>query len=708
MRPRFRPRFDVQTVSPDLVVLVAEESHTALHGPLYGALAGVLDGTRTEDEIVDALADRFPAERVYYALHRLRQRSLLAAAEADVLEGEAAFWDHLEASAGAAARARNASVSLHAVGHAPAHATGQALEAAGLRPAEDADFHLVVTPDALHPDLRAWNRARLADGRAWMLLRPAGAALWVGPIFEPGRTACWECMAHRLRGHREVEMSVGHLAPARARVPASEHAAAGLAALEILRYLGTGQAAALGALVTYEVAGAVSQWHEVTRLPYCPACGDPRPREARIPSFASLEPVGPSLRTAPASVTCARLERHVGPLVGVVQTLQRLDTGSDDLHVYGSGVNFAVPGRNLEDLRMGLRSQCSGKGRTDLAARASALAEAVERHSGVFHGDEPRLLGRLEDFGGDAVHPHDFLAFSERQYAEREVRNADGFHWIPRPFDPEREVEWTPLWSLTQGRWRWLPTSLCYYRYFLEDPFGFADSNGCAAGNTPEEAVVQGFLELVERDAVAIWWYNRLARPRVDLEGLDLAAWGDRRVWAVDLTTDLGIPCVAALSAAPDGRGLLMGFGAHFDARQAVLRAVTEMAQSLPHYRNWQAGHASFTPELAEWWAKADLAGHVWMEGEGQTRLSGAMPAGSLGGLVDHCRAVAAGAGMDLLVLDQTRPEIGFPVVKVVVPGLRHFWSRLGPGRLYEVPVRMGWRPAPLDEAELNPEAILL
>ena len=59
------------------------------------------------------------------------------------------------------------------------------------------------------------------------------------------------------------------------------------------------------------------------------------------------------------------------------------------------------------------------------------------------------------------------------------------------------------------------------------------------------------------------------------------------------------------------------------------------------------------------------------------------------------CQTLAERLGSELLVLDQTRPEIGLPVVKVIVPGLRHFWSRFGPGRLYEVPVKLGWLPQP-------------
>jgi len=64
--------------------------------------------------------------------------------------------------------------------------------------------------------------------------------------------------------------------------------------------------------------------------------------------------------------------------------------------------------------------------------------------------------------------------------------------------------------------------------------------------------------------------------------------------------------------------------------------------------------------------------------------------------------------GLEFLVLDQTRPDIGLPVAKVVVPGLRHFWARLGPGRLYDVPVEMGWLPGPLAEEALNPIGIFV
>ena len=70
---------------------------------------------------------------------------------------------------------------------------------------------------------------------------------------------------------------------------------------------------------------------------------------------------------------------------------------------------------------------------------------------------------------------------------------------------------------------------------------------------------------------------------------------------------------------------------------------------------------------------------------------------------VNACVDIARRAGLDFLVLDQTRPDVEVPVVRVIVPGLRHFYRRFGPGRLYDVPVKLGLRDRPLPESELTP-----
>ena len=111
---------------------------------------------------------------------------------------------------------------------------------------------------------------------------------------------------------------------------------------------------------------------------------------------------------------------------------------------------------------------------------------------------------------------------------------------------------------------------------------------------------------------------------------------------------------------------------------------------------------------VSEWWRTAAVADLPYLVPDPTvpaTRVSDlALPTGDdLAADLTACRDLVRANGMELLALDMTRPDIGLPVVKVLVPGLRHFWSRYAPGRLYDVPVRLGWLPAPLAEDQLNP-----
>ena len=54
------------------------------------------------------------------------------------------------------------------------------------------------------PELAEYNAEALRDGRAWLLARPVGRQIWIGPLFRPGLTGCWECLAHRLRTNSPV------------------------------------------------------------------------------------------------------------------------------------------------------------------------------------------------------------------------------------------------------------------------------------------------------------------------------------------------------------------------------------------------------------------------------------------------------------------------------------------------------------------------
>jgi ribosomal protein S12 methylthiotransferase accessory factor len=263
----------------------------------------------------------------------------------------------------------------------------------------------------------------------------------------------------------------------------------------------------------------------------------------------------------------------------------------------------------------------------------------------------------------------------------------------------------------------------------MEKPFCVGCSNGNAAGNTLEEAILQGFFELVERDAVALWWYNRVRRPAVDLDSFDepylrqLATYlredQQRELWVLDLTSDLQITVFAALSRRTDRQpeDILMGFGAHSDPRIALLRAVTELNQMLTWVLTDRDGtlvtpDALDDPETLDWLKTATRENQPYLvPRDGPAHRLSDFPACRRDDLRDDvlaCQALVELRGLEMLVLDQTRPDIGLPVVKVIVPGLRHFWARYAPGRLYDVPVQLGWLPNPLAEEQLNPISMFL
>lgn len=360
-----------------------------------------------------------------------------------------------------------------------------------------------------------------------------------------------------------------------------------------------------------------------------------------------------------------------------------------------------------------------GKGVTEEEARRSAIGEAIERHSGVYRGDEPMVEATLHELGEAALHPNACMGYSAQQYAERAALNAQAWGLpvkVPEPFDPDAVIPWTPLSSRTHDRIRYLPTAYCYYQYDgAGASFCAANSNGCAAGATLDEAVFRGLLELIERDAVALWWYNRIPRPQLDLDQLDDPVWRafkayfqniDRDFWVVDVTSDLGVPVYVALStgARYPQDALWVGSGAHLNPITALHSALLEVGQQLPFlHRNWYASRrdASQGPTALPAHLSFLRARHV-NDPVPQISHEETDAKQALAPLLARCEQ----QGLEVLVLNQNRSDLEIPVARVVAPSLRHFWRRTGPGRLYDLPVAMGWLPSPRAEADLNPDTI--
>jgi bacteriocin biosynthesis cyclodehydratase domain-containing protein len=761
-RPRFKPHLRVEVVPGEGAFVLAGGSQTLLRGRLYERVAPQIGGGRSADEVCDVLEGQVSAAEVYYAIAQLEKKGFLCEQEQIVPDHEAAWWWSQEVDPREAVRRLAESpvnVRAHGVAAGPFR---ELLRTMGI-PLEDgfgeSRLGVVLVDGYQRAELAAYNADALRGGRAWLLARPVGRRIWIGPLFRPGFTACWECLAQRLRTNSPVATYLAGRGGRTAAVaddlaasPATLQAALGLAANAVATWIVRDELPALeGKVQTLDLASWKLEAHTLVRLPYCPACGGrtgddedggairPLVLESRLKAVNRDN----GYRVVLPEVTLRRYGHHVSPITGAVSMLERVgpaadaesgsaDDGTMPMHVYVAGHNLARRHRSLAHLRSDLRNMSSGKGASDMQARASGLCEGLERYSGVFRGDEVRRRTSARRLGGAAVPLNDCLQFSDRQYREREAWNArkSHYHFVPVPFDPGAEVDWTPVWSLTRRESRYLPTAFCYFNAPEPDgePFCIGDSNGNAAGNTLEEAVLQGFLELVERDAVALWWYNRVGRPEVDVESfadpyLDrvrvyLRGRG-REFWVIDLTSDLKIPVFAALSRETDSREerIVPGFGAHLDPHVALLRAVTEMNQMLSNLPEGTGrtgpGESIDDQETLDWLRSATVANQPYLLPDPAAERRGASSyprswSDDVAEDVRLCQGLVEGQGMEMMVLDQTRAEIELPVVKVVVPGLRHFWARYAPGRLYDVPVRLGWLSAPTPEEELNPIPMFL
>ncbi len=731
--PQFAPNFTVYVLPPDVVCLYSEDRKFLLHGELYCALAAAIaKGGRSFRELVRELEQDFPADQIDEALKRLIDRRYILPASRSSNGVAAAYWTSLGLSPETAARnLQNCRVRIQSIDVQGATELAAALSGLGVRVVKRSpDLTVTLVNDYLDARLAELNRQHLSDHTSWVLVQPSGIFPLVGPVFRPGKGACWTCLAERMKRNREVKALLERRqARCLAVSPLARHtlgqSGIQLAAVEIAKAIATDFRTELSDhTISLDLLGSTIVKHYVAARPQCPSCGRKKlrdPRRAPVPvelgAGGKVVMTSGGYRSVASSATVARFRRHVSPLTGVVSRLERIQADLPLNTNYHAAHNFSGPSETVNELRAGLSAGSFGKGSTAEQGEASALMEAIERYSGIFQGDEIRAKRRLADFpSGEAIPPNEVLLFSDAQLGRGEspMSGSDDWEATPALFDPSARMDWSPVWSLRDGRFKHLPTSLLYF--FHRGPATFAaDSNGCAAGNTIEEAIVQGFLELVERDAYAIWWYNQLQRPELDLGQFDdsyvrdlrkqLAETG-RRLWVLDVTSDLGIPTFVAITHwMQNGQeNIEFGSGAHFDSRIALLRALTELNQFLSL---GLMGGGTGEKSSLDGTTPLRLQDHPYLMPSGehlvQPDFSSKFGHFDTREQVAACVDLAKRAGHDFLVLDQTRPDIEVPVVRVIVPGLRHFYRRFGPGRLYDVPVKLGSRDRPLKENELNP-----
>src|SRR5882672_6905909 len=682
---QFAPNFTAYVLPPDVVCLYSEDRKFFLHGELYCTLASeIAKGGKSAKDLVSDLKKQFPSDKIEEALKRLIERRYVTAATSDSTGAVAGYWASLGLPPEVAEKnLGNCKVRVESFDVAGAKELTAALGELGVRVVpRSPDLTITLVNDYLERRLAELNQQRVADKTPWLLVQPSGVFPLVGPVFKPGESACWTCLFDRMIRNREVK---GFLDRGSARPVAISplvrntlgQGAIQFAAMEIAKAIASGFRTDLSNHVaSFDLMGATIAKHYVARRPQCPTCGSKKLQNPR---------------RAPQPI-------EIGPGAKLIMTS-------------GGYRTMSSRATSVDQLRSGLAGGSFGKGSTSEQAEASALMEAIERYSGIFQGDEIRMTRKFTDFApGDAILPNDVQLFSQAQFETRHIPQPDGSHPIPDPLDPSDKIEWSPAWSLRDRRFRYLPTGLLYFFYR-----GFhTDANGCAAGDTREEAIVQGFLELVERDAYAIWWYNRSQRAELDLSEFDDAYVRDmrtqfadagRKIWVLDITNDIGIPTYVAIMHWMQGgqENIEFGSGAHFDRRIALLRALTELSQFLSI--GMMGGASGEKPSL-DGITPLKLEDYPFLIPSANPILppaAGLTVHDNTRDQVNACVEIASRAGMDFLVLDQTRPDVEVSVVRVLVPGLRHFYKRFGPGRLYDVPVKLGLLDRSLPEDELTP-----
>ena len=323
-----------------------------------------------------------------------------------------------------------------------------------------------------------------------------------------------------------------------------------------------------------------------------------------------------------------------------------------------------------------------GKGLTPLEAKVSAFMEAAE----TFHGET-------------ITQPLKMASFAELSRDHRVV-DIDG---LPRSrlgeFDPGRQILWIEGAALAGGEPLWVPLELVSTNYTLPQPqgsFAFAaNTNGLASGNTFEEAALHALCEVIERDALSLWRLGgEAARAATKLDpatvdsalcrdllaryaaaGLDVGLW--------DVTSDLGVPvfCCAVAERSDVAVEAELGAGCHPDREVALLRALTEAAQS--RTTRIAGSRDDYVPESYDSAAKLarNRTAQLWLA-EPPRRSFAAVPSlggatipGDLQGVL--ARLAAEGIGQ-VVAVDLSKSDVGLPVVRVVAAGLEGAYQGAG------------------------------
>ena len=219
----------------------------------------------------------------------------------------------------------------------------------------------------------------------------------------------------------------------------------------------------------------------------------------------------------------------------------------------------------------GAVSVYAGKGPSKEHAKASSIMEAVERYSAEMQDEKTVIRSYDSD---ECLNPEELI--------------------LPKNSYSGEKIEWSSGFNVKTGKKILIPSNAVFHPYNTENVHHLflSNTNGLASGNTLEEAIFHGMMEVVERDSWSLFEAFKDEKAEVNCDNTEnsyikdlLKKFDDANVSLklINLTSENDIATIGAVSedlSFKDPALLTLGIGTHLDPEIAVIRAITEVAQS--------------------------------------------------------------------------------------------------------------------------------
>lgn len=390
-------------------------------------------------------------------------------------------------------------------------------------------------------------------------------------------------------------------------------------------------------------------------------------------------------------------------------------------------------------LKNGAELAGTGRSETQEHSHTIAILEALERFAGHQPAAQVEIMrASYHSIREKALDPTTLGVHDQSDYQRPDFL----FH----PFNDAKEYDWVWGYSHTEQANLLLPVNGVYYGTAVSENkktgFIYDTSNGGALGSHLSEAIYYGILEVIERDAFLLTWYQRLSLKAIDLTSLPQCELQNTLrqfelsqgycIHVFDMTFDTHIPTVLALAKNTknnDDINILCSAACHPDAIQAITTAINEVISITDSLKPvFLERKSQLLPLLDEPYLVKTMEDHALMNGlqEAESRfdflLHGAdkisieqFTLKSLPSTDDLQQALArliqrvAALGLRVLSVDQTTVELAefnLSAARVVIPGMLPMTFGHQHRRLENLP-RLFMRPAVFGEQQTYSSATL-